>query len=591
MPFSLPTSVGTAQDFIPIVDLAQIGKLGGAAKHFPTIAALNTAVTKELANAAGVGALWSMGEPITTGSDAPGVIRYWNNTHARTVVIGGSVLAVLAASANVVLAAVGTPAGGTGADGDLAVDIAGASVYTKASGVWTKTASLGGNGIVTAVRGETVCSLGDSHARLGITLASAPRFENVGALNWGLAFLGQDLWLPFGCSASYTSGPADIINYCLAVSGETTIHVRDVQVPQAVLLGAGRWSVQAGLNDLLGIPADSAQTIINRFIEICQAGLHVGASVDLWTIPPNNHSQWTAFEAAIISAGSTIAAQRKKQMEINSWMRRYAQETAGIHLIDDWNELVDPASATGDWRAGLSDDGTHRNGAGAFISGQVYARAIRPFVKVSRQSNISSLDAFDATNHPSGNLAVRFGMQGGDGTTPPTGWTVNMQANTATLLTATQARTDTLAPGIPANGRELQITASAMSAASIARAYQDAMPVGIPANTPFYAEVEISVSANSAAWSGPTLLAFFSDGTPAAFPMGMNNDGSALPVGSTFDAVIRTPLCRSTAASAGLLFTQLHGLAGGAVTMKIRNVSIRALDSTAPGGLLLGAGS
>ena len=310
---------------------------------------------------------------------------------------------------------------------------------------------------------------------------------------------------------------------------------------------------------------------------------------------PRNDAQWTSLESTITGAGSTIAKQKLKHMALNNWLRRYAQETPGIVLIDPYNELVDQASAAGEWVSAYTPDGTHWNSAGAFVAGQVFATAMRPFVKPVLQSTISQLDVYNATDNVSGDFAVTKGLQGSasaSGTgmpgTWPTGWTVGMADGAATCVGAVQARTDTVATGVLANGRELELAISTADAASRLRVYQDETGAVIPANTPFYAEVEVSVSANSAAWRGPSLHMFFAQGTPAIYSVGLVSDSSTLPVGAVFDAVIRTPVMQSSAAAGGRIFVYMDLNASSAVTMKIRRISIRALDPAFP-GLLLGA--
>ncbi|MBK7515440.1 MAG: SGNH/GDSL hydrolase family protein [Betaproteobacteria bacterium] len=437
--------------------------------------------------------------------------------------------------------------------------------------------------------GQLVVAIGDSLQGGGMGVA-AMGFStyNVSGLNWGCALLKQALWMPVGVTSAYSSGAPNLVNYCLAVSGTTTQDAIDDQVGPAQLLKAHWWSVQTGTNDLTLLAGSTVAQITARLRTICEAGLSSGARVALWTIVPCNSAAWTAVESTITGAGSTIAKQKLKHMAVNNWIRRYAQETPGVVLIDPYHELVDPASAAGEWLSAYTSDGTHCNGAGAFVAGQVFATAMRPFVKPVNLSSISQLDRYDATDNISGDFANSNGFQGGDGTNPPTGWTVGMQDGTATYTTATQARTDTVATGVPVNGRELQIAVSTASAASLLRAYQAATGTIIPANTPFYAEAEVSVSANSAAWCGPQLQMFFNDGTPAINSAGLYSDGSSLPVGALFDAVVRTPVMQSTAAAGGLIFTQMKMIASSAVTMKIRRISIRAIDPALP-GLLLGA--
>jgi lysophospholipase L1-like esterase len=442
--------------------------------------------------------------------------------------------------------------------------------------------------------GDTIVAIGDSLQANGILIGAEPKFKQTSALNWTLALLGQDIWLPFGCTASWTSGPADIINYSLAVSGTTSQEAIDTQIKAAALFKAGWWSVQTGTNDLTLLPTDTVLQICNRLRTICEAGLAAGAKILLWTIPPRDNSAWGAYSSAFTTAGTTVTAQRLKHMAVNGWLRRYAQETPGIVLADPYNELVDPASSTDDWIAAYTSDGTHWNNTGCFIAGLCGSQALRPFVKRVRHSNIGQADIFNSTSNIGGNLALYSGLQGsasasgtGMSGTVPTGWTVGMQTGAATAACTVQARTDYLAPGVLSNGRELQVAISGVTGNSQFRAYQTAMSVFVPANTPFYTEAEISVSANSGAWNGPALQAFFTINTPSPNAVAMDSDGAPLPVGALFDVVLRTPIGMSSAAAGNYLFTQLNLLSGSALTAKIRRVSIKSLDPNLP-GLLLG---
>lgn len=500
---------------------------------------------------------------------------------ASNVLVRDTVLASSAAGALVTL---------SGPQYDVFCTLPAGSALTPA-----QAAAVAGGGMYMP-GGQTVVAIGDSLQGNGIG-SSTPGFSTNGqsGLNWGCALLGGRLWMPVGVTNAWVSGAPDLINYCLATTGTTSADAITSQIGPAALLKAGWWSVQTGTNDLTLLAGDSAITICNRIRTICRTALAAAAKVALWTIVPRNDAQWTANNAVIVAAGSTIAKQKLKQMEVNTWIRRYAQETPGIVLIDPYNELVDPASATGDWLSAYTIDGTHWNYAGGFVGGQVFANAMTSFLKPDLQSSIGQLDVYDATNNVAGDFAVTKGLQGsgaasGTGMTGtwPTGWTVDMQAGTATCVGAVQARTDTVSPGLLANGRELSLAVSTAGAASQLRVYQATTGAVIPAGIPFYCEAQVSVSANTAAWAGPSLQMFFNSGSPASNCAGMFSDGTTLPVGATFDAVIRTPLMRSNVAAGGLMFTQMNLVNASAATMKIRRISIRCLDPAMP-GLVLGA--
>jgi lysophospholipase L1-like esterase len=448
------------------------------------------------------------------------------------------------------------------------------------------------DGSVFTPSNQLVVTLGDSLQAIGFGLSALNLSTfSVGAINWGCALLKQALWVPIGASAGYLGGPPGIVNYALAVSGTTTQDVIAAQVPRAKLLRANWWSVQIGTNDLTLLAGDSYISICRRIEIIVREGLENGVKVILWTIPPRAQANWLIFGGNIVSKGSTIARQKQKQMAVNAWMRRFAQETPGVVLVDPYNELVDPANADGGWKVGYSTDGIHWNSAGAYIAGRVFAATLAPFVKPAITSTISLTDTYSAIDNPSGDLAVNRGCAGTGGTlgagvtgTAPDSWTVDAQLGTFTAVAAAQARTDAFAPGVPSNGRELSIAVSTASAGAQLRAYQMSIGAAIPAGVPFFCEMEIAVTANSAAWAGPSMQVFFNSG--AVNTGGMLTDGSALPVGATFEAVIRTPICRADVASGGLVFSQMNLLNASAVTMAIRRLSIRPVDTAAVDVLL-----
>lgn len=212
---------------------------------------------------------------------------------------------------------------------------------------------------------------------------------------------------------------------------------------------------------------------------------------------------------------------------------------------------------------------------------------MRPFIKPVKVSSISQLDVYNATDNVTGDFAVNKGMQGsvsasglGMSGTWPTNWTLDNDG-TANCAAATQARSDTLSTGVPANGRELEISISSVIGNSTIRAYQSSTGAVIPANYPFYAEMEVSVTSNSAAWRGPWIQLFSNEGS-TVYAASMETD-SNLPLGALFDAVIRTPVMISTGVTGGLIIANLSCITNSNVTMKIKRISIRLIDVDLPG--------
>jgi len=138
--------LGTTQPYIPAVAPTQIGRFAGLAMIFPTVGDLNTAM-------AASSVVWADGQPIFVAPEFIGgsCWRVWltGAGHARTVILRPGLTITLAGDDNAVLFAAGQPDDGTGSDGDVSVDWAGNTYYTKAAGTWTSTGSVyaAGSGI------------------------------------------------------------------------------------------------------------------------------------------------------------------------------------------------------------------------------------------------------------------------------------------------------------------------------------------------------------------------------------------------------------------------------------------------------------
>jgi hypothetical protein len=81
-----------------------------------------------------------------------GCYRVWRAglQHARTAMLRNGLNVTLAGDANSLLFEAGAPDAGTGIDGDVSIDWAGNTYYTKAAGAWASTGSIfasGGGGI------------------------------------------------------------------------------------------------------------------------------------------------------------------------------------------------------------------------------------------------------------------------------------------------------------------------------------------------------------------------------------------------------------------------------------------------------------
>lgn len=110
-----------------------------------------------------------------------------------------------------------------------------------------------------------------------------------------------------------------------------------------------------------------------------------GLDVDLVTIPAFESIFRRLRQAGIIPVLCTMSAQgnsgfdsrRIAEHRINGYLRAYARRY-GYPLVDMHRVTVDPA--TGDWRAGLSQDASHPNAVGARAMGQEFARVMGDWI-------------------------------------------------------------------------------------------------------------------------------------------------------------------------------------------------------------------
>jgi hypothetical protein len=145
---NVTSPLGTSQRYIPLVNSSEIGKAAGLHMHFATLANLLLAVgtvaplAGERGNITSSQATWQAGQPFSVATEPAGVHRVWvigasaALSHARTVVLPSGATVVLAGDTNTVFATTGVPGVGVGADGDLAVDVAGNARYIKGASAW-----------------------------------------------------------------------------------------------------------------------------------------------------------------------------------------------------------------------------------------------------------------------------------------------------------------------------------------------------------------------------------------------------------------------------------------------------------------------
>jgi len=177
---NVSSSLGTSQDYIPAINPSQIGKMAGVHMVFSTLVALNLAVVAERGNITATSPIYAAGQLFSIAAEPAGVRRAWfiggsaAASHARTVVLPSGFSIILAADANTVLSTTGVPAGGTGADGDIAIDVAANLYYLKAAGAWGASLPMTASDAAVTITGNTtVTHNGHANKIVNVNSASA----------------------------------------------------------------------------------------------------------------------------------------------------------------------------------------------------------------------------------------------------------------------------------------------------------------------------------------------------------------------------------------------------------------------------------
>ena len=126
-----------------------------------------------------------------------------------------------------------------------------------------------------------------------------------------------------------------------------------------------RWvECMIGLNDYsTGIAAATTIANLQSIYSQCLAN---GSRVIAFTVTPQT---------------TMTAGGNGNLMAVNKWIRDFCEATPGMVLIDAHSVLLDPTSADGVARAGLTYDTTHPDSDGAWWIGKLMADTLRPFVK------------------------------------------------------------------------------------------------------------------------------------------------------------------------------------------------------------------
>lgn len=175
---NVSSPLGTANSAVPLFRSDAIRQAAGLAQVYPDLASLQAAVASEAANVAGASGIWPDGQPLgIAGEVAMGVWRSWRTSvsNARRAILPSGVAVVLAGDANVVTATTGAPAAGSGASGDVALDLAAGAYYTRGASDWGASAAVF----------PGAAAPGDSSAPAMVsTLSAASVTHNSAVISW-----------------------------------------------------------------------------------------------------------------------------------------------------------------------------------------------------------------------------------------------------------------------------------------------------------------------------------------------------------------------------------------------------------------------
>lgn len=372
-----------------------------------------------------------------------------------------------------------------------------------------------------------IAAIGDSITAAAVEADTTKTYySNRGFLSWAQILSMGRIWCPLVA----TAGAAPSINYNRAVSGMTTVHGLETQLPEVLALNPRPQfcSVLMGTNDLALLPNDSAATIFGRITLICQRLLEAGIRPVLLTLLPRGDSASGATGWSPLTAGAPVTAAKQRLLAVNRMIKQAATLVDNrIVVVDSWDRLAD--YATGGVLASMSSDYIHPYPInGAFEIGQAFATAIsavlRPVVTPAQSDDDVSPVLFSSAWGATGGTAGT-GFTG----TVPAGWTANRQSGSSG--TATVALTN----------RQLVITATGANDAALFRAYKGtgSFPsVADPAGTGVYMQADVDFTPTVA---GGRCELWFRDTGPGHQCNALGGDNTA-GIPKAFVGRLRTPV-------------------------------------------------
>lgn len=177
-----------------------------------------------------------------------------------------------------------------------------------------------------------------------------------------------------------------------ALAGETTAQTL-ARVPAVIAAAPGSCIVLTGTND------SSATTDTLTNLESIVAQL-LAANIVVFLIAETPRGE-AAFPA-MRKVGNSLLW----HLGIRNWCLAQKSRSPNLYVIDPWNTLANPATATGDIRTGYTTDGLHLNATGNLL----LARLILPYLQQqlafpARQiTPASPADIYNVTYNPRGPL-------------------------------------------------------------------------------------------------------------------------------------------------------------------------------------------
>lgn len=406
---------------------------------------------------------------------------------------------------------------------------------------------------------KSICAIGDS--------ITADAYSSSG---------GSSIWTPWGYLTwlrRYLGGRASISgSNVFAVPGKTLAQVRADQLPLALAAKTDICIVHAGINSLDGLPATTAQMIID-YTAIMDGLLANGTSVFLIPIMWKSATASPAFGADL----------QKQCGSINKFLLDYARSHRGVVISNVNPSMLD--FSTGYAQDIYLRDGLHHNQMGAMVAGKVHADRLKPLL-IDSDSLFASLgDVYDPAKNPAGNLLANGILAGTSGSkvngatgNVPTSWRLFRSASGGTVTLAGSKSANSVYPTLEDAIMTIGGTADGVTCILD----QEVADANISVGDVVYAECEVDFAFTTGTFGAIGLMVSAKDSGFASLASAddgnMNSSNGRLPEGASGVVTLRTPLMtvppgyayRSVALQ---VLTPPSGAC--AATVKVRRMSLR----------------